>query len=248
MKQLPFISIIIIVLVAFSACRKVEDPMDLGHRYYPTDLKRYYIYQEDSVFVDCQFGVRDTFSIEILEIYDTLFKDAFNKDAIRIEVYKRSLGSTNWGVPRIYHTNTFATRAERTEENIRYVKLNFPIVEGAEWNINDYNFLTEKRTALKNVHQPYSVNSFQFDSTITSIMIDEENLLERKNEIEVYAIDVGLIYMERTNIKGITVVGQANDCSQYLPYQPWTAVPIMERIAKGSVITKKLISYGFNYH
>ncbi len=246
MKYLGIIFVSFLFL--FSCAKKVEDPMDLGHRYYPTPLKKYSIYQLDSVSIDCVFDVRDTFSFEILEIFDTLFEDALGKDAIRIELYTRSLGSSDWGIPRIYHTNTFFTRAERTEENIRYVKLIFPIVDESIWDINDFNFLDSKTSTIRNSHQPYIVNSFSYDSTVTSLMQDEENLLTKDYEVEVYAIDIGLILQQKVHITGISVVGQANDCSQYLPYEPWTAVPIMERLAKGSVVTKKLKTHGFNYH
>jgi len=245
MKSIGWLFLMCLLLIS---CKKeVETPMGLGYRYYPTTLKHYYIYQTDSVYVDCKFGVRDTFRFETLEIYDTLFQDALGRDAIRIEVYKRNVGANDWGVPRIYHTNTFPTRAERTEENIRFVKLIFPIVEGAEWDINDFNFLDEKIAILKNTHQSFMSNNVQYDSTVTSLLQDEENLLDKNYEVEIYALDIGLIYQERTNIRGISVVGQANDCSQYLPYQPWTAVPIMERIAEGSVVTKKLIQHGIHY-
>ncbi|MFM7079528.1 MAG: hypothetical protein ACKOYC_07025, partial [Bacteroidota bacterium] len=92
-------------------------------------------------------------------------------------------------------------RFEKNEENNTFVKLRFPITLGLEWNGNLFNGAQEKTYTYTAIHQPYSINGFNLDSTVTVLHDDYEDLLEKRFELERYATGVGLVYKEQTFIE-----------------------------------------------
>ena len=55
------------------------------------------------------------------------------------------------------------------EENIRYLKLGFPIISTEVWNGNAYNILGEEDYFYSVINQPDNFQTFTFDSTLTVI-------------------------------------------------------------------------------
>lgn len=238
----------LLLLPFLPACNNQVQNIDIGYTYFPTELGRYYVYQVDSVFVDCQFGVRDTFHYQVKEYFDTLFTDLEGDPAIRIERYKRTDALDAWSISDVWSVKKLSARVEKVEENVRYVKLTFPILQGAAWDGNAYNYITnwgydytydEPDVAL-------TVGPYSFDSTVTVFQKVDSSLIYKRYYTETFARNVGMIKKVIIDINGIVDLPEpSQDCDELLNGQLWTNVPIMNRIKSGAVVYYTLIDYGF---
>jgi len=237
-----------LILAGFASCTETEPPADIGYSYFPAETGRYYVYQVDSVFVDCEFGVRDTFSYQVKEYYDTVFTDGTGENAIRLEVYRRQDASDNWTITDVWSLKKSGTRVEKTEENNRYVKMAFPVEEGAEWDGNAFNYITDwgDLYMYDAVDVPFSTGSYLFDSTVTVTQKYDSTLIYKEYFAETFARNVGMVHKVKISVNGIVDLPEpSNDCDELLNGQIWTNIPIMNRIANGYVVYYRLIDYGF---
>src|SRR6056297_536861 len=122
----------LLLLTAYS-CQEDESEYnpDLGYEYFPTEIGSYVTFRADSIFHDnpttAAEGVHDTTSYFIKEVIESEVLDALNEPALRIVRYKRDTPDDPWQLRDVWMAKTGPRRAERVEENRRYVKLVFPI-------------------------------------------------------------------------------------------------------------------------
>src|SRR5690606_3689081 len=106
---------------------------------------------------------------------------------------------------------------EQFDNNQSRVILIFPVKEGEQWDANAKNTLQEQEYEYLDVHLPYKVNQFSFDSSLKVVQLDEENLLQQYYSEEVYATGVGMV--EKT-VKMLNTDLQGNIKNGYsLKYQ-----------------------------
>lgn len=239
-----------IVVILFSCEKKTEDPADMGYDYFPLKPGMYAIYEVDSFYIDCQFNIYDTLKFQLKEKIDTFFTDASGQLSMRIERSVRNNPSSNWQIRDVWWAYVLPTRAVKVEENMKYVKLIFPVINGKRWNGNAYNSITDWNFDYRytGVDEPYSNGILQFDSVATVLQQQVEgNLLLYKYQLEKYARGIGLVYQIKINVEGITNSNpnQYDPCEEKLPPDVlWTQVPIMQRIKLGSYWEQKIIDYG----
>lgn len=231
------------------ACNKTEDPADIGRSYFPDQLQRYYIYQVDSVYVDCGFNIRDTFSYQVKEYYDAAYIDGEGDTAIRLELYRRVDENDNWQITDVWTVKKLPTRVEKVEENNRFVKLTFPVVQDDEWDGNEYNYLDAWYYYYGEVDVAYNNGYLNFDSTVQVTQYNNQypppgNLIEMNYFTETFARNVGMV--EKVKISFDAIASNTGTCSDKLPAgQLWNTVPIMQRIKEGYVVYYRLTEYGF---
>jgi hypothetical protein len=247
MKFLTYIGLFYL-LIFFSSCEKVtEEPLDMGYSYFPVKQGMYAIYDVDSVFVECQFSIRDTYHFQLKEKLDTLFTDATGQLAMRIERSVRPDSTSPWQIRDVWWTYTKERRAMKVEENIPYVKMVFPVIENQEWNGNLYNFNAPWNYKYVSVHQPENIGQLNFDSVTTVLQFSQSsaNLQDSLFYIEKYASNVGLISRDKIFIKGITL--DVNDpCKDQLPSGVFVNdIPLMNRIRFASIWKQRIIDYGY---
>jgi hypothetical protein len=92
-------------------------------------------------------------------------------------------------------------RYETQEENVRKIRLVFPVEKDRGWDANALNTAIEQEYLYKAVHEFFAIDQLQFDSTIHIIQQDEENLIERFFTEERYATGRGLIYRRDINLR-----------------------------------------------
>jgi hypothetical protein len=244
MNRLLGLLLLISIGWGLTGCDKVTEPGDQFYdtHYFPLAEGATFWYTYDSVWVDCVAGRRDTFKWEMREEMDSFFVDASGAQAMLLKVSKRNAGTTNWGPPRIYSMKLEGNNAIRTEENIRYIKLRFPVSLGQTWNGNLFNTLD-----WGNDYEitEFNTPSLGFDSTLLVNQKDQSNLLERKLFTERYARHVGLVQRVAIDVTGIvTDPLDPNDCEEFLPpATPWNTIPILQRIKLGYVVQKVLVDY-----
>jgi hypothetical protein len=201
MKKIIYI--ISVVTVVFSACKKDEKiTVDQGYDYFPLSAGLTLIYDVDSVVYDDFFQpVRvDTFRYQIKEVVESQFIDGQGREAWRLERYIKT-DTTNWQINNVWTAVRTATTAEKVEENIRYIKLTFPVRNNRSWDGNSYNNLAFREYRFTAINEPAQVGSLGFDETVQVLQGDDENLIEKFYAEERYARHVGMVYKESINVK-----------------------------------------------
>ncbi len=209
------LSLLSLVLLGLSSCNKYspESDLDFGENYFPLELNKYWVYDVDSIIYDNvgNITVIDTVSFKLKEtITDTLF-DNQNRQVYLVERSELRNASVGWEVKDIWVAQLTNNQAQRVEENLRFIKLIFPVsLETTPWNGNSFidpntivTVAGESVVIFKNWLYEYSevdeyreLGSLAFDSTLTVVQASEENLIELRYSAETYAKGVGLIYKE----------------------------------------------------
>ncbi len=205
------------LLLFISSCKKDDNesagcPVDLTLQYFPIDSGLTRFYDVDSVYWDPFTNTRDTISYPLKEVNAGTFIDNQGRLAQRIERFKLDLGG-NWIIYKVWSSHRGAQRAEKVEDNIRFVKLVFPISNGVTWNGNAYNSLSPRTYEYISVGTPGSINGLSFNETVRVQEDDEPaNLLNDYYAEERHAKDIGCYYryisdLEFNFISGDTVSG-----------------------------------------
>jgi|AntAceMinimDraft_17_1070374.scaffolds.fasta_scaffold06147_2 hypothetical protein len=190
------ISIIIILLLIVYSCEEKSTlpPIDLKYEYFPVNTGKWIIYDVDSISYNDFTLDTDTFVFQIKEYIESSFIDNSNKNTQRIERYKRNNDTLNWSIKDVWYCNLNNTTAEKVEEDVRFVKLVFPVIISKKWDGNIYNTYESQTYKYIDVDVPYSINGITFDSTLTVLQKNITTLISEDYSIEVYAKNTGMIY------------------------------------------------------
>ncbi len=142
---------------------------DVGYEYFPYTEGKWVHYNVDSVAWDDFLDTVFYFHFQVLEIIESKFIDAEGNDALRIERYYRASDTSFWEIKDIWFANAFSSSAQLVEENLRFIKLSFPVRQNHKWDGNALNFLEPEIYSYSDIHKPLHVNGKLFDSTVTVI-------------------------------------------------------------------------------
>ncbi len=210
------------------SCKKDKDspPSDLGYSYIPVDIGRWNIYSVDSTALDAFTKKTKKYNYQLKEIIESVFLDNQGRETQRIERYIRRNENENWQIADVWYANKTFSTYEKAEENIRFIKLSFPVSMGLKWNGNAYNEYPSQEYKYSSVNDSYSINGFKFDSTVTVLQQQEQSsLVSGDFAYEIYAKNTGLIYKKFYEMRKANVYG---DTLQFIDY------------------TYKIIAYGKN--
>ncbi len=167
-----------------------------GYWYFPTDTGHWVIYNVDSISISSAHPA-DTYHYRLKEYIPSTYIDNSGNLTERIERYIWNDSSVTWNISNVWTSNVHTQDAEKVEDNVRYVKLSFPVKVNATWNGNAFNSIyPEWDYTYSNIDQPFSIGSLHFDSTLTVIQVQDSNLVYKHVGIEKYAKGVGMIYKE----------------------------------------------------
>ena len=207
---------IMLCAMFFSSCKKDKiPPPTLSYNYFPTEKGSFVIYSVDSiVHGDNDNNTDDSvyyYHYQLKDIIDTPFTDLEGRVRQIIVRFHRADSASSWSLRNVYSQLLLPSSAYRWEDNITYHKLAFPINFTQEWDGNGLNTLDEMIFMYDEIHSPKTFNSLSFDSTITVVQRDEDdNIVERIYDTEVYANHVGMIFKQSDNLRknaGIIVSG-----------------------------------------
>lgn len=264
MKRLIRFLLISFLLLNFSwACKKDTNPTpDMGYNYFPNQVGRYVIYDVDSIYYDnanlnsgTHLAKIDTFKFQLKEKIESIYSDNLNRPTIRLERYVKYYNDTvnysqmQWTLRNVWAENLTATTAEKVEENIRYVKLVFPVKENQNWNGNAQNINPEMDYYYAFIDQSFKIRNTIYDSVLQVTQYDDGGsvLTERKFYAEKYARNIGLVYKEIIDIQSQPFTGW-NNTSTY-PYGSdsttiFFSKPILKRITGGNRLIMTVNSFG----
>jgi hypothetical protein len=191
-----------IFFIGFTACKRDNGiAPDMGYAYFPAHKGYWIEYTVDSVFYNDFTNQIDSTRYYLKEKIESDFNDAAERPAFRIERYKKYLTASDWELTDVWFGVKTNTGIERIEENIRFVKLIFPVKNGNKWNGNNYNTLEEQEYKYENAHEPSKWGGLEFDSTVVVKQLENINLIEKQEFKEIYAKNTGLVYKEKIDVK-----------------------------------------------
>ncbi len=168
--------------------------------YFPFTAGSYTVFDCDSIVYNDFTGEIDTFRFQIREVYQSTFTDNAGREAIRIERWKLEPGSS-WYLKDVWTLVKTDMQVEKVEEDVRFIRLMFPVKAGKKWNMNAQNSLAAREVEIVAAHVPFNNGTLQFDSTLTVKNTDPENLVSDYRNTEVYAVNKGLVYRQFKDIR-----------------------------------------------
>lgn len=238
-KKRLFILILLFTGLGIFSCKKKKEPekVDLGEAYYPAVIGKYVVYDVDSIVYD-EFTFDSThYKYQVKEKVEAEFTDPAGKQAFKLHRYIKKFNAAvsytamPWTIKDVWQFNHTGKTLEVVEENIRFVKLIFPVKESSTWNGNATNTLGEMEYKYLFVDQPETINGHNFEKVA---LIEHKNfptLISREYFAEKYAKNVGLVYREIIDLKMPGVVSL-------------TVQPINIAQKSGVIYTSRVVSYG----
>jgi hypothetical protein len=186
-----YLALLVLVLVS---CKK-EKPVveDFGYEYFPNEIGYWVEYDVTEINHDI---TSDTSIYQLREQISAFFFDQQGRKTQRVERFWRTSSADEWVIKDVWHANLTTRTAEKVEENIRFVKLNFPIRTTSKWDGNAFNTQREWLYEYDSLHAPRTISGLYLDSTIKVVQRDNFNLVEYEKAYEIYAKHVGLVKKE----------------------------------------------------
>jgi hypothetical protein len=204
--------VILTLIVLVSSCQDTFEAVEkntFGSNYLPISKGREYVFKSDSVLYSNGGSIRDTVSSFIKEVIGDTLRTLDGQTEYLIDRYFKRNEADEWTPIRRWTASKNADIVTRTEENLKFVKLNIPITVGKRWNPNAYFDENQKvqignevlvmypswRTNVKSINEPISVAGKEF----SSILIEVTNLssvIERRFVNEWYVDGIGLVRKE----------------------------------------------------
>jgi hypothetical protein len=200
----------------FYSCKDDEavviTPTD--YNYFPVTTGHWIVYDVDSTVhldIDDNTNQTDTsivyYSYQIKETIDSSFIDGEGDRAYRILREKRMNDTLPWAFLNYWTCKRNYNSAQKVEDNVRYVKLSFPVQSGNSWNGNAFNTIIGDDFRYEDVNVPMTVGTNHFDSTATVSQVEFISLINRIISKEVYAFSVGMVSKQKDSIN-INGLGQ----------------------------------------
>lgn len=182
-----------------------------GPKYFPLTVGNTWIYRVDSVIYDNQGLKIDSVFQFIKETITGKYVDEAGDEVFRIERSARDISGGGWEVISIWNASKNEKAAYRTENNLKFLKLTFPLTLNKSWEGNIFfpsdivvriagepikmyqNWGKYKYTA---VNENLMLEGNVYQNVTTVLQSDMENKISKRYSVEKYAKDLGLIYKE----------------------------------------------------
>ncbi|MEZ5015304.1 MAG: hypothetical protein R2794_13535 [Chitinophagales bacterium] len=229
----------------FASCTKdSDDTLRTPAEFYPLEVGRYIIWDVDSINYH-EAIPNDTSHTQVKEILVDTFYDNLGLLNYRIERYTRPDDTSDFMLQNVWSVCQKGNNIEKTENNLRFIKLVAPVMDGVQWDGNAYlgglfdlpyneecnrlNYLEGWDYVYANLDASMEINGMPFDRTVTVNESGADNLIEYDNATEIYAAGVGLIQKEFYHY--YTQDLSCPDC-------PWT-----QRVQCGYSVIMRIVAY-----
>lgn len=138
----------------------------------------------------------DTLHYFLKEVTKNAFIDGEGDLAFQLHRYWKQDSAENYQIKDVWIIKKTVSSVEQVEENIRFVKMVFPLNEFTYWDGNLFNHLDEQEYTVSDIHVPYNSFGLDYDSVVEISHQFNSNLLQYHTEKEIYALHKGLIYKE----------------------------------------------------
>ena len=180
--------------IIFYSCKKDEKPaINFHFGYFGLTQGRYVEYDVMEINHDAPFKKHDTTRYRLKTLIGEPTIDNSGRTA---NVFYRSIFNSIYQTYEVKDAWTAIIdeyRAELVEENQRIIKLVFSPTKYKEWNMNAFNSFEPLTIYYSKIHEPYEINGFSFDSTVTVLQDSIFDMFDFTKKYEVYAKGIGLI-------------------------------------------------------
>lgn len=212
MKTLLLTSFLALCLL--SACNEEIEPLrdfsaDLA--YFPLELDQPKFFALDSIVVFSTVSgiVYDTARLEVRETLVERFEAADGTETFRGERWDRRLPDGEWRFQQTYTMSRSNLLATRTEDNLSFTKLVFPLTEGKRWD--GHTAFDDSREFIVggefvSIYQGWDYRYVSTDNSIAgnsaalgiegAVLVEQDvtdNLIAQSIAYEVYAPGIGLV-------------------------------------------------------
>lgn len=253
-RLIPFF----VFLCCCIACSKQEmepptqDPA-AAYAYFPLQTGRYIEYAVDSLLFDFapDGGTqRDSVRVYLREQVGEPFLDPTGTLRFPIERYERGQPTEAWTLKNVWSAGRTTTQATRTEDNLRFLRLVFPLNRTTRWDGNRWIDESVELTIAGETIRPFenwsyrvdgldapgAVGPFAFDSLLTVTEADHTNALERRWSEAQYAKNIGLVRREQWIL-------DSQYCNNNPPPTDCATKPWQEKAEKGFVVRQLAINW-----
>ncbi|PJB14786.1 MAG: hypothetical protein CO118_06810 [Flavobacteriales bacterium CG_4_9_14_3_um_filter_32_8] len=197
--------IFFLISIFIFSCSKKEEviPPDLGYDYAGLEVGRYIIYDVDSFYYDDFTDTIDTSYFKIKEVVDSKFTDLEGDEAFKIIRYRKENDTTAWELIDVWNSKITTTNFQKVEENVRFVKLIFPVKKNKTWNGNSMNNLASMEYKYTVIDNAEVIGGNTLNSVLTVLQYEFSPLIEENFFQEKYAKGVGMVYKKSVEIKNV---------------------------------------------
>lgn len=186
------------ISLAFSSCKEKQGKAeDFSYDYFPIEIGHYVTYDVHEIIYDLNSS-DETYQIK--ELIESEITDNLGRPSLRIERYKRATDADDWVIKDVWYSTRTPSNAEKIEENVRYVKMSFPVRTYQEWDGNLYNINSEWLYYYDSIGDSRTINGLEFDETVKVFQRENFNLIEEEEAYEIFAKDVGLVYKKLVDL------------------------------------------------
>ncbi len=246
MNKYTSILIVVVLSLLIISCQnetEVRDGNTLGQEYFPSSIDNTWIYQSDSILYNNQLSTIDTFTSFIKEVVVDSFSNVQGETVFKIERFiKRNLDD-EWEILDVWVNTISIEEVRRTEENLTFVKLVFPLRDDSRWDGNVFiddntevivggETLTPYRYwdyKVDGVDGQYSFNGLVYNDVVTISQAKDSSEIELRYAEEFYSKNIGLVYKKQRILES-----QCDNCAG----QTWE-----EKAEKGYIHTMRLIEH-----
>ena len=221
-RFVPALIIVILLIVAVSCNKKSNyNPVPLTGYYQPLQVGKYIIYRLDSMTF-YYYGELDTITSYLAkDSVEAAITDGEGRPSWGVVRYlSDTTGTQPWTPNETYMVTATNPTLEVVEDNLRFIKLAFPVDNGYTWTGNTYlpynpyqdYFTYSDQSHLdwsgwnytyQNVNTPFTVNGQTYNNTVTVMQINDSinvpitidtAFASQTLWTETYAEGIGLIY------------------------------------------------------
>lgn len=195
----PFMGALFALLFV-SGCQSPTEPQAPGYAYFPLETDQY----RDYAVTEQQFSLNGTATTETYQLREVMtdsYENSAHQPAFRIKRYRRTSDTEAWQPDSVSSAVLINDQLVKTENNLSYVKLIFPVSERAQWNGNAFNALGKDEYQFRNTGQPFTVLNQTFPVTATVLQQNDSTLVNQDKRLEIYAQNLGLIYRETIRLQ-----------------------------------------------
>jgi len=236
--------IALIATIVITSCKKTtytypDSPMT--NYFAPLQLGKYVIFRLDSLNF-YYYGQLDTLTHYLAkDSVEEATTDLLGRPSWKVVRYLSDTQGTAWTPTESYLVTPTRTTLEMVEDNLRYIKLAFPMDEGYSWtgstylpyapyqdyfDFSDDSHLNVQRWnyTYQNVNKPYTVGNKVYDSTTTVLLVsDSINVVYDSTNAPVIVVDTSFAsrtYWTETYAKNIGLIYRHTEIWEYQPPTP----------------------------
>jgi len=198
MKKRSLLALALLAMLVSCTEETEEISINFGYEFYPLEVGKTWVYEVDSIVLSRQGTEVDTSTFFFREeIIETRLGNAGDTLYV-VERFERRSDTAEWQFRDVFSLSRNATQAFRTEDNLRFVKMIFPVRQGDRWDGHQFFdpavFIEvggEQMPIFKDWAYRYASVS---ENTVTISQAEFEDIVTFRQAEEQYEAGIGLVY------------------------------------------------------